>query len=92
MMKWTVCGQWYNNIIYQIKASGETEEDEEISKLPPNVISKQALSPVDTLKRYVEHLWNMSDDIFNAIVHLESVLDKIPYSSLKQTIIESFIK
>lgn len=66
-----------------MKASSETEEHEEIRELPSNVTSKQALSPVDTLKKYVEHLWNMLDDTFNAIVHLESVLDKIPYSSLK---------
>lgn len=32
-----------DNIIDQAKASGEAEEDEEISKSPPNVINKHFL-------------------------------------------------
>jgi hypothetical protein len=90
----TVCGQWdENNIIAETKASCEVEEeDEEIGELPPNVTNKQALSAVDTLRRYVERQPNISENTFKAIVHLESVIDKISYSSLKQTTINYFFK
>lgn len=90
----TVCGQLDDkDIIAETKASCEVEEeDEEIGELPPNVTNKQALSAVDTLKRYVERQPNMSEDTFKAIAHLESVIDKISYSSLKQITMESFFK
>ncbi|XP_071037106.1 uncharacterized protein [Parasteatoda tepidariorum] len=89
----TVCGQWDDNdIIAQTKASCELseEEDEEIEGLPPNVTNKQALSAVDTVRRFIERQPNMSEETFKAIVHLESVIDKLSSTSLKHTTIESF--
>ena len=82
----TVCGQLDDkDIIAETDVSGEVEEDEENSKLVlPNVTNKQAFSAVYTLKRYVEHQSNMSEDTFKATDHLENVMDKISYSSLKQ--------
>ncbi|XP_071039881.1 uncharacterized protein [Parasteatoda tepidariorum] len=88
----TVCGQWDDNdIIAQTKASCELseEEDEEIEDLPPNVTNKQALSAVDTVRRFIERQPNMSEETFKAI---ESIKDKLSYTSLKQTTIESFFK
>ncbi|XP_071037016.1 uncharacterized protein [Parasteatoda tepidariorum] len=75
----TVCGQCNDNDIAQTKASCELseEEDEEIEDLPPNVTNKQALSGVDTIKRFIERQPNMSEETFKAIVHLESVIDKL---------------
>lgn len=89
----TVCGLLDDkDIIAEMKVSSEVveEDNEEISELPPSVTNKQALSAVDTLKRYVEHQPNMSEDTFKAIAHLECVIDKISCSSLKQTTMESF--
>lgn len=90
----TVCGQWDDNdIIAETKASCEVEEEEEkIGDLSENVTNKQALSALHTLRRYVERQPDMSEDTFKAIAHLESVVDKISYSSLKQTTMESFFK
>ena len=51
----TVCDQRDDNIIIaETKTSCEEEEDEEIRELPRNVANKQALSAMDTLRKYTE--------------------------------------
>ncbi|XP_071039583.1 uncharacterized protein [Parasteatoda tepidariorum] len=90
----TVCARCDDNdTIAQTIASCELleEEDEEIEDLPPNVTNKQALSAVDTVRRFIERQPNMSEETFKAMVHLESVIDKLSNTSLKQTAIESFL-
>ena len=63
-----IVSQWDdNNIITESKISCEIEEDEEIGELPPNVTNKQALSAMDTLRKYVERQPNVSEDTYKSL-------------------------
>ena len=90
----TVFSQWDDNdIIGETKTSCEVVERKERNRQITIKCDKQAsIFCNGHFERYVECQPNMSEDTFKAIVHFKNVTDKISYSSIKPTTIESFFK